>query len=215
MSHPVPFPIYEEMVLNYYWNGGWVCENNHLYYYTADGTQYEDNMGTDNQHPWPEYVYLEQANNSTWSGGWVLFTGDSIKYIPELNVNVFEGSGIGSGSGSGTVNQGAPTSSGKAITLGGGIIGTLLNGAFQLEAYWTEGNTVGMEDLAMVSFLLRVKNSSFRLGNVNLRSSWVAPYQSSILGDFFYTKDEVSHHCHIYGGSFTIPDEYRVESQES
>ena len=213
-SAPILFEFYHEMEQNGYWKGGWVREASHIYYYTKDNVKFDEATGLKN-HPWPINVYRELALNGLWNEGWVEFADGSVHFIQNIAVSEDAGTECGSGSGSGSNVITSPKPSCGEICMGSGIVGTLLNGALQLEVCWTDGNTEGMENLAIVSFYIRVNDASIQLGAMNLRSSWVAAYEAGVIGDFYYNKDKKEHHCHIYGGSFIIPEEYHKDNQNS
>ena len=216
-SCPVSYTIYQEMFSNGYWNGGWVGSYSCPNYYTRFGIEYEGSTGYQ-QSPWPFDVYDEMAHNGMWNSGWVEFSDGSVQYVPELDM--VEGCGsTGTGSGSFSFGDsgnegGSDGNLGCAITSGSGIVGTLKNGAFRLEAEWTSGNTFGSNGLANLTIDLVVVDSSYNLVDSYFTASWSDPYVARIEGDFSYEEGSVIRHCYILNGSITIPEEYRVDSDQ-
>ncbi len=217
-GYPVPYVIYEEMLSRGYWDGGWVGTSSSPNYYSKSGTPFSADFGSQNS-PWPFYIYQEMTQNGKWESGWVEFDDGTIKYLQELAT--LEGSGnAGSGSTSSSsidasgIDYGTGDTLGYKVRGGQGIIGTIKNGAFQLEVGWSEGNTFGHIEMSDLTISLKVLNSSYQIVDSSFRATWSDPYTATFYGDFSYEKDKEIRHCYICNGSITIPDSYHVGSDE-
>ena len=114
LNKPFPGEVYNEMVSNGTWTGGWVeitkIDTMSAEYRTEDQISFskENNDGIIlGEHGNPVYLWMydEMDANDIWFGGWVLYGDAAIEYIGEnTNNNSGCGCGCGSGSGSGSGN---------------------------------------------------------------------------------------------------------------
>jgi hypothetical protein len=163
-----------------------------------------------------------------WRSGWIRYGNGTLHYIPEFSSTEGcgccgdSGSGCGdSGSGCGESSgnsgsgggQGNQFSSGDRINSGNSIIGTLKSGAIQITATWGAGNTTGCHDMANLSVAVSSLSCEYIIeGNVTINAEWIGHYEASIAGDFSYTNKGKLRHIYICNGTFSVPEEYHVES---
>lgn len=95
------------------------------------------------------------------------------------------------------------------ISDGACLAGTILNGVGEVHINWTSGNTTGNMGLSLINTYISFTDSSYKLENSDISTTWTNAYEACVLGSFSYKSGGVLHLCHIYGGSFTIPGEYR------
>lgn len=113
MDRPFPSDLYDEMVYNFTWTGGWVQTTRQgravVEYWTEDQMMFnkENSDGVklgERENPVYLWLYDEMDANDIWFGGWVVYGDSATEYISGSgNNNSGSGCGCGSsGSGSGS-----------------------------------------------------------------------------------------------------------------
>lgn len=120
MDRPFPSDLYDEMVYNFTWTGGWVQTTRQgravVEYWTEDQMMFnkENSDGVklgERENPVYLWLYDEMEANDIWFGGWVVYGDAAIEYIGE-NTNNNSGCGCGCGCGSSGSGSGSGGMSG-------------------------------------------------------------------------------------------------------
>ena len=220
-SYPVPETIFNEMTGRQIWSGGWVLINqNETKYYDCNGTDRGGTLGEAGD-PCPLRLYGEMVANEIWEGGWIQESNGTLRYVPGFNIimNLGEGSGNGNGSGFGSVwGSGSVCVTegleglGCSISAGSYLLGTIVNGTIRigrLHVAWTEGMTIGLNELSAVTFSITPVKTTDVFNVTGLYAVWVRAYELSIGGSFTYTGNDAPTKLFHINTSFIIPEQYR------
>ena len=222
-NNPVPEHIYEEMQEKEIWTGGWVGFSPQVIYYNAYGTQFGSYYGTESD-PWPMSIYDEMFSNGIWESGWIIDSYGSTRYIQHIPVALTIGNGCGcgcgsgfgsgsesgSGSGSGSYGSGSPTDLGH-IRKGDYDFGQLIVNDHifigRATLHWTDGNTVGTDELSSVNLSITMTNSEYYLKDNHIQCRWKEKYEVEFDGNFILEYNQVEYVCNTCG-TYSIPPSY-------
>lgn len=179
-ENPYNYSVYESMVANQTWTGGWVRDSStsEVYYITSSGSveHYQNGYVLGSiDNPFSHVAYTEMYAAETWPGGYVLDPDNIARYYHRYY---------------GSSGCGCETGCGCGCGCGCGNINALREGSANVSNYsisWGNGTFTATSKPSIV----------VRKGGVSIPADWSLDYQIRIN----YGSNPVFY--------FNIPDQYR------
>lgn len=215
LNKPFPGEVYNEMVSNGTWTGGWVRieigDVTSAEYRTEDQIPFskENNDGIIlGEHGNPVYLWMydEMDANEIWFGGWVVYGDSATEYISGSENNN-SGSGCGSGCGSGSGSGGMSGNGNLSAGTEQKLYFLAHDTSIRITLEWGDGTFNAIDAPPSISIRDKTVTGKPEGGAVTINDIqvlWCAPYLAQINIHYAY-----GHYAETIFEYYNIPEHYR------